>query len=176
MHTKKLKPVLVALFAIIGMSSFAQPSTPKEKRAAILTPEYYTPWIGASFFTIATAEHEFEVEPVQIQGLVFFYDFGDCFVGFEANKKGVIIQMTVRLFGDTARDFIQKAIDYGYEQIVEGDDINVHTNTRQLLPDINASKVDRYCVRTQNGNVYLEVSNSVRAAHEYQIAVFRSKD
>lgn len=164
------------MFAIIGMSCFAQPSTPKEKRAAILTPQYYTPWIGASFFTIATAEHEFDVEPVQIQGLVFFYDFSDCFVGFEANREGVIIQMTVRLFGDMARDFIRKAIDYGYEKVGEGDDINVHTNTGQLLPDVYASKVDRYRMETQNGNVYLEVSNSARTANEYQIAVFRSKD
>ena len=170
------KVVLVLLFAIIGISSFAQvPTTAKEKRAAILTPAYYTPWIGASFFTIATVEHEFEVEPVQIQGLVFFYDFGDCFVGMESNREGVVIQMTLRLFGDKATEFIQRAIDYGYEKVGTGTDVNVHTNTGQLLPDVYESKVVKYRMSTNNGNMYIEVSNSARAANEYQIAIYRSK-
>lgn len=91
METRALKTILLAmLFAIIGQSSFAQnkvPSTPEEKRAAFLTPEYYTNWLGASFFTIPTVEKEFDVTPAQILDLTFFYDFGDCFVGMESNEK-----------------------------------------------------------------------------------------
>ena len=112
METRASRKILLAvLFAIIGQFCFAQskvPSTPEEKRAAFLTPEYYTNWLGASFFTIPTVEKEFDVTPTKILDLTFFYDFGDCLVGMESNEKGVVVQMTIRLFADQATDFIQK--------------------------------------------------------------------
>lgn len=126
----KIKLFCIAVFAIIGHVGVAQvqqsgPTTPEEKRAAILTPEYYTNWLGASFFTIATIEKELDVTPVQIADLTFFYDLGSCFVGMEALENGVIIQMTLRLFGDTANEFMQKAVKYGYEKVGDGKDVNV---------------------------------------------------
>lgn len=153
----------------------AIPITPEEKRKAILNPEYYTNFLGASFFTIATIEKEFDVEPVQIVGLTFFYDFGDCFVGMEAIENGVVVQMTLRLFADMATDFIQKAVDYGYKYVAKGKDVNVRSNTGKLLPDVYGTSVKRYCKNTKNGNVYLEVSTSSRYANEYEIAIFRTK-
>ena len=91
MNTRKNKAILLAmLFALMGQFCFAQttaPSTPEEKRAAFLTPEYYTNWLGASFLTIPTVEKEFDVTPVRILGLTFFYDFDDCFVGMQSNKQ-----------------------------------------------------------------------------------------
>lgn len=123
METRASRKILLAvLFAIIGQFCFAQskvPSTPEEKRAAFLTPEYYTNWLGASFFTIPTVEKEFDVTPTKILDLTFFYDFGDCLVGMESNEKGVVVQMTIRLFADQATDFIQKAVDYGYEYVAK---------------------------------------------------------
>lgn len=141
------KILLVVLFAIIGQFSFAQskvPSTPEEKRAAFLTPEYYTNWLGASFFTIPTVEKEFDVTPAQILDLTFFYDFGDCFVGMESNEKGVVVQMTLRLFAEKATDFIQKAVDYGYEYVAKGENVNVRSNTGKLLPDVYDTNVKQY--------------------------------
>lgn len=177
METRKL--VFTALFAIVSLISFAQnkeaPTTAEEKRSAVLTPEYYTQFIGASFFTIATIEKEFDVVPVRILDLTFFYDFGDCFVGMEANKEGVVIQMTLRLFSDVAEEFIQKAIDYGYKYVANGKNVNVRSNTGKLLPDVYDTKVKRYRKTTKNGNVYLEISTSEKYANEYEIVIFRTK-
>lgn len=179
METRTSRKILLAvLFAIIGQFSFAQskvPSTPEEKRAAFLTPEYYTNWLGASFFTIPTVEKEFDVTPAQILDLTFFYDFGDCFVGMESNEKGVVVQMTLRLFADKATDFIQKAVDYGYEHVAKGENINVRSNTDKLLPDVYGTKVKQYRKATKNGNVYMEVANSKKYANEYEIAIYRAK-
>lgn len=58
----------------VSQANFAQndvPSTPEAKCEALLTPQYYTNWIGASFFTISTIEHELDVTPVKITGLTF---------------------------------------------------------------------------------------------------------
>lgn len=176
----RIKLILVAvLIAMINLSGIAQnsvPNTPEEKRQAFLTPQYYTNWLGASFLTIPTVEKEFAVEPVQIVDLTFFYDFGDCFVGMESNEKGVVVQMTLRLFGDRATNFIQQAIDYGFEFVGNGEDITVRSNTGKLLPEITNDPVKRYRKKTQNGNVYLEVSNGSRSHNEYEIAVYRAKD
>ncbi len=179
METRASRKILLAvLFAIIGQFSFAQskvPSTPEEKRAAFLTPEYYTNWLGASFFTIPTVEKEFDVTPAQILDLTFFYDFGDCFVGMESNEKGVVVQMTLRLFADKATDFIQKAVDYGYEYVAKGENVNIRSNTGKLLPDVYDMKVKQYRKATKNGNVYMEVANSKKYANEYEIAIYRAK-
>jgi len=179
METRISRIVLLMLaFATIGQLSLAQnkvPSTPGEKRVAFLTPEYYTNWLGKSSFTISTVEKEFEVTPMRILDLTFFYDFGSCYVGMESNEKGVIVQITLRLFADKAVDFIQKAIDYGYKHVATSKDANIRTNTSQLLPDIYESKVKRYRKTTQNGNVYLEVSTSSRFANEYNISIYRAK-
>lgn len=172
------KILLVVLFAIIGQFSFAQskvPSTPEEKRVAFLTPEYYTNWLGAEFFTIPTVEKEFDVTPAQILDLTFFYDFGNCFVGMESNEKGVVVQMTLHLYADMATDFIQKAVDYGYEYVAKGENVNVRSNTGELLPDIYGTSVKRYRKTTTNGNVYMEVSTSGRYANEYEIAIYRAE-
>lgn len=172
------KILLVVLFAIIGQFSFAQskvPSTPEEKRAAFLTPEYYTNWLGASFFTIPTVEKEFDVTPAQILDLTFFYDFGDCFVGMESNEKGVVVQMTLRLYAEKATDFIQKAVDYGYEYVAKGENVNVRSNTGKLLSDVYDTNVKQYRKATKNGNVYMEVANSKKYANEYEIAIYRAK-
>lgn len=168
--------VLTVFLAISVITTMAQvPSSAKDKRAALLTPEYYTNWIGASFFTIATIEKELEVTPAQILDLTFFYDFGNCFVGMEANEKGVITQMTLRLFGGEAGDFINKAKEYGYEEIGIGTDVNVRSNSGKIVPEIYDSRVTRYCKITENGKVYLEVANSGRYANEYELAIYRAK-
>lgn len=179
MKTSTLNTILLAfLFAMFGQFGFAQekvPSTPEEKRVAFLTPKYYTNWIGASSFTIPTVEHEFDVTPIQIVGLTFFYDFGSCFVGMESNEKGVVIQMTLRLYAEQATDFIQKAIDYGYTYVAKGNNMNIRSNTGKLLPDIYDTTVKQYKMVTKNGNVYMEVANSQKFANEYEIAIFRTK-
>lgn len=179
MNARKNKAILLAmLFALMGQFCFAQtsvPSTPEEKRAAFLTPEYYTNWLGASFLTIPTVEKEFDVTPIRILGLTFFYDFDDCFVGMESNKQGVVVQLTLRLYADQAIDFIQKAIDYGYKYVANGRDVNVRSNTGKLLPDLYGLKVKRYRKTTKNGHVYMEVANSKRYANEYEIAIYRAK-
>lgn len=169
--------LLTLLFLCVSQANFAQndvPSTPEAKCEALLTPQYYTNWIGASFCTISTIEHELDVTPVKITGLTFFYDFGSCFVGMEANEKGVVTQMTLRLFGGQANDFIQKAKDYGYELFDKGKNLVIHSNTGELLPDLYESKVKVYRKETKNGKVYMEVGNSERVANEYQIAIYRT--
>ena len=120
-------------------------------------------------------EKEFDVTPAQILDLTFFYNFGDCFVGMESNEKGVVVQMTLRLFADKATDFIQKAVDYGYKYVAKGKNVNVRSNTGKLLPDVYGTSVKRYRKTTKNGNVYLEVSTSGRYANEYEIAIYRAK-
>ncbi len=174
----KTKSALAILLVLVAQFCFAQdkvPTTPEEKRAAFLTPEYYTNWLGASFFTIPTVEKEFDVTPVQILNLTFFYDFGDCFVGMESNEKGVVVQMTLRLFAEQATDFIQKAVDYGYGYVTNGENVNVRSNTGKLLPDVYGTEVRQYRKTTKNGNVYMEVANSERYANEYEIAVYRAE-
>lgn len=59
METKLKQAILTVIFAVMALVSMAQtPSSAEEKRVALLTPEYYTNWLGASFFTIATIEKE----------------------------------------------------------------------------------------------------------------------
>lgn len=83
--------------------------------------------------------------------------------------------MTLRLFGDEADKFIKDAIDYGYELSGKGNNLNMRSNGGQLLPDIYGTKVLRYSMKTANGNVIMEVSNSKNYANEYEIAIFRTK-
>lgn len=172
----KFKNFILAVMLVVSITSMAQvPSSAQEKRAALLTPEYYTNWLGASFFTISTIEKELEVTPVQILDLTFFYDFGICFVGMETNEKGVITQMTLRLYGEEADNFVKKALDYGYEKVGKGKDVNVRSNTGKIVPDVYDTNVVQYCKVTKNGKVYLDVTNSSRYANEYEIAIYRTK-
>ena len=83
--------------------------------------------------------------------------------------------MTLRLFADQATDFIQKAIDYGYKYVAKGENINVRSNTGKLLPDVYGTNVKQYRKVTNNGNVYMEVSNSKKYANEYEIVIYRAK-
>ena len=176
MGTKLKQFVFTVLFAVLTLNTMAQaPTSAEEKRAALLTPEYYTNWIGASFFTIATIEKELEVIPAQILNLTFFYDFGTCFVGMEANEKGVIIQITLRLFGEDAKNFLKRALDYGYEKVGNGKNENVRSNTGKIIPDVYDTNVIQYCKPTKNGKVYLDVANSGRYANEYEITIYRTK-
>lgn len=191
---KKISVMLMALFlGGVSLTSSAQnvnadtlsrpdstankdvPQTASEKRKAILTPEYYTKFLGASFFTIPNIENEFDVRPVRILGATFFYDFGDCFVGMRSNDEGVVIQMNIRLFGDNALDFVQKAIDYGYKYVANGTNVNIRATSDKLLPDIYDSDVMRYRKTTDHGSVYLEVATSEQYAGQYEITIFRAK-
>ena len=176
METKLKRFILTAIFAVLTVTVMAQvPSNAEQKRAAMLTPEYYTNWLGASFFTIATIEKELDLNPVRILDLTFFYDFGTCFVGMEANEKGVIVQMTLRLFGEDAENFLSKAIEYGYEKVGKGKNENVRSNTGKIIPDIHDTNIVRYCKTTKNGSVYLDIANSDNYANEYEIAIYRTK-
>ena len=176
METKLKHAVLTVVFAVMTLVSMAQaPSSVEDKRAALLTPEYYTNWLGASFFTIATIEKELDVTPAQILDLTFFYDFGTCFVGMEANEKGVITQMTLRLYGKEVDKFVKKALDYGYEKVGNGKNVNVRTNTGKIVPDVYDTNVVHYCKVTKNGKVYLDVANSGRYTNEYEIAIYRTR-
>lgn len=171
-----IKKITIFLVAILfSMTIFAQ-VTPKEKRAAFLTPPYYTNWIGANFLTISTVEAEFDVTPAQIVGLTFFYDFGDCFVGMEANEQGVVIQLAIRLFGAQATGFIQNAIDYGYEIVDIGENVNIRLNNKEVFPEVYESDVKIYRKVTENGNVYLEVANSSKNINEYEIVIYRAME
>lgn len=183
METKVFKTfLLTVLFAVISLSNFAQstnvngvPKTVQEKRVAMLTPEYYTKFLGASFFTISTIEKEFDVIPARILNLTFFYDFGSCLIGMTSNTKGVVVQMTMRLFTDKTEDFIQKAIDYSYKYVAKGTDLNIQSNIGELLPDIYNSDVKQYRKTTKNGSVYLEVSTSSEYPGVYWITIFRAQ-
>ena len=154
----------------VAVQKSEEPQTITEKRKALLMPEYYTKFLGASFFNIAPIDHEFNVAPVRIVGLTFFYDFGDCFIGMQSNTKGVVVQMNIRLFAEIAEEFIQKAIDYGYKYVGNGTNINTGTNE-----GIYNSTVKRYRKATKNGNVYLEVATSSQYIGEYKIIIFRAK-
>lgn len=171
-----MKKIFVLVVVVLVSTIIYAQVTPQEKRAAFLTPPYYTNWIGADFLTISTIEAEFEVTPAQIKGPTFFYDFGDCFVGMEANEKGVVVQLAIRLFGAHATSFIQEAIDYGYEYIEQGKNINVRSNTKELLPDVYKSNVKVYRKVTEYGNVYLEVANSSKNANEYEMVIYRTME
>lgn len=176
METKLKHIVLTVLFTVLSLNAMAQiPASAEEKRAALLTPQYYTNWIGASFFTISGIEKDCDVTPVHIHNLTFFYDFGNCFVGMTANEIGVITQMTFRLFADDAAEFVDKAIEYGYEKVGNGKNLNVRSNTRDIIPDIYDSDVTQYCKQTKNGKVYLEVANSGKYPGQYEIAIFRTQ-
>lgn len=146
-----------------------------ERQQMLLTPEYYTNWIGATFFTISSIENDLDVRPIRIINETNFYEFESCFVGMRANEKGVITQMTFRLYGDVAEDFLQKALDYGYKVSGKGTNVNVRTNSGKLLPDLYDTKVIQYSKATNNGKVLLEVANSPRYAGEYEIAIFRAR-
>lgn len=176
METRLKHLFMTMLSVVMPAAAMAQvPADAGEKRAALLTPEYYTNWIGASFFTISTIEKELDVTPVQVIDLTFFYDFGSCFVGMEANEKGVITQMTLRLFGDDALAFVEQAIDYGYKNAGKGQNLNVRSNTGKIVPELYDTNVIKYRKATENGNVYIDVSNSGRYANEYEIAIYRTK-
>jgi hypothetical protein len=165
--------IALAICAPINTSLAQTPLTPLEKQNALLTPAYYTNWIGADFLTIPTIEAEMDVEPMQIIGLTFFYDFSQCIVGMEANEKGVVVGMNMRRFGDDALKFISDAIEYGYVKYEKGKDIVVRANSGELLPNLYTTEVVVYRKKTDYGYMMLEVSNSEQYANEYMISVYR---
>ena len=164
---------VIALFAPTKSSNGQVPSTPLEKQKAFLTPAYYTNWIGADFLTIPTIEAEMDVEPMQIIGLIFYYDFSQCIVGMEANEQGVVIGMNFRLFGNDALKFISDAVDYGYVKYEKGKDVVVRANSSELLPNLYTANVTVYRKKTDHGYMMLEVSSSQEYANEYMISIYR---
>ena len=156
-----------------------------EKRNMLFTPRYYTNFIGASFFTIATIEKEFDVKPVSIEDLVFFYSFdnmeinstGTIYVGFHAiNREGVVAQMDFRLLGaDSAQKFITSAIEYGYKLYSKGKDLLVTPNSKYLLPELTTNSVKVYRKKTDNGYVHIEIGANDSHFQEYYISISRAR-
>lgn len=186
---KKCNLFLVIIFLLCSLVSNAQSSegqmTPKEKRNMLFTPKYYTNYIGASFFTIATIEKEFDVRPIRIEDLVFFYAFdnveinstGTVYVGFHAiNQEGVVAQMDFRLLGaDSAQKFITSAIEYGYKLYSKGKDLLVTPDSKYLLPELTTNSVKVYRKKTDNGYVYIEIGANDSYFQEYYISINRSR-
>ena len=186
---KKYSLFLIIVFLLCSLVSNAQSSegqmTPEEKRNMLFTPRYYTNFIGASFFTIATIEKEFDVKPVTIEDLVFFYSFdnmeinstGTIYVGFHAiNREGVVAQMDFRLLGaDSAQKFITSAIKYGYKLYSKGKDLLVTPNSKYLLPELTTNSVKVYRKKTDNGYVHIEIGANDSHFQEYYISISRAR-
>jgi len=153
----------------------------------IFTPKYYSNFLGADFFTIASIEKEFEVEPVRIDydRLIFFYEFenvyfnstGSVYVGFHAvDEKGHVVQMDFRLFGEaSAYDFVTSAIDYGFKLYSKGKDILVTSNSRYLLPELTTNSVKVYRKKTAHGYIYIDVGASDSYGQIYYVSIYRMK-
>lgn len=165
------------LYSFVTESDSVDKNNPsvEERRNLILTPKYYTNWLGASFFTIPNLEKDLDIRPIRIIGSTYFYDLGYCFVGMESIDKNVVIQLSFRLFGGDATDFVQKAIDYGYKYVEKGRDIVIRANSGKLLPDIYTSRVKKYRKKTDHGYVYIEVANSKHEANSYEIVIYRRR-
>lgn len=191
---KKIAILLVVFIVPMLAKAWMHPTSANEdslshvqKRNLIFTPRYYTNFIGASFFTIANIEKEFDVRPVQIinEDLIFFYSFDDVevnstgtvYVGFHAiNEKGVVTQMDFRLLGsESAHEFITSAIDYGYKLYSKGKDLLVTSDSKGLLPELTTNSVKVYRKKTDNGYVYIEIGANDSYAQEYYISINRSK-
>lgn len=185
----KKTSLLLIILLCWTLSFYAQSTeiqmTPTEKRNMLFTPRYYTNFIGASFFTIATIEKEFDVEPVNIEDLVFFYSFdnveinstGTIYVGFHAiNQEGVVAQMDFRLIGtESARNFITSAIEFGYKLYSKGKDLLVTSSSKYLLPELTTNSVKVYRKKTDHGYVYIEIGTNDSHAQEYYISISRTK-
>ena len=94
----------------------------------------------------------------------------------EANEQGVVIQLAIRLFGAQATGFIQNAIDYGYEIVDIGENVNIRLSNKEVFPEVYESDVKIYRKVTENGNVYLEVANSSKNINEYEIVIYRAME
>ena len=157
-----------------------------DKRNLIFTPKYYTNFIGTSSFTIATIEKEFEVYPIKIDGLSFFYLFENVkcnsteaiYTTFNAvNEEGVVAAMHFKLLGESyASAFIKSAIEYGYKYYSKGKDIIVTTSTKYLLPSLTTSNVKVYRIRTKQGYVYIEIGVNDNFSQEFYISIYRKRN
>ena len=174
---KKYSLFLIIVFLLCSLVSNAQSSegqmAPEEKRNMLFTPRYYTNFIGASFFTIATIEKEFDVKPVSIEDLVFFYSFdnmeinstGTIYVGFHAiNREGVVAQMDFRLLGADSAKLYSK-----------GKDLLVTPNSKYLLPELTTNSVKVYRKKTDNGYVHIEIGANDSHFQEYYISISRAR-
>ncbi len=183
MKTKALKIVLIALLFVACQSVQSQnsnPSTPKEKREALLTPTYYTYFLGASFFTIPFVEQECDLDRLDvdkgIEGLTFFYNLSKGIVGmFTNNEDFVIVRMTMRLYSTVAEEFIHEAIEFGYKYVSDGTDINYRSSNYNPA-DVYYSNVKRYRKVIDDGTVYMEVATTPKYAGEYSITIYKAKE
>ena len=159
--------------------------SPIKKRNLLFKPEYYSKFIGASFFTIATIEHEFDVRPIEIdrESLKFFYDFENVdmnvtngvYICFHSlNEQGVVGQMDFRLIGsESANSFIKEALDYGFKLYERGKDVLIRP--RLLIPEITSNKVFCYRKKTNHGYVFLEIGANNTYTYEYYVTIYRRK-
>ena len=160
--------------------------SPIDKRNLIFTPQYYTKFIGTSSFTIANIEKEFEVYPIRIEGLSFFYLFENVkynstqaiYTTFNAvNEEGVVAAMHFKLLGESyASAFIKSAIEYGYKYYSKGKDIIVTTSTKYLLPSFTTSKIKVYRIKTKQGYVYIEIGVNDNFSQEFYISIYRKRN
>ena len=183
MRTKALQIVFTALLLVACQSVHAQnaqPTTPKEKREALLTPQYYTYFLGSSFFTIPFVEQECDLDRLDVdkgmEGLTFFYNLSKGIVGmFTNNEDFVIVKMNMRLYSTVADEFIQEAIDFGYEYVSKGTDIN-YRSSNYNPSDVYYSNVRRYRKVIEDGSVYMEVATTPKYVEEYTITIYKVKE
>jgi len=113
----------------------------RERQNKILTPEYLANWIGASFFTKESIEHDCEVMPAAYNGGYVMYDFYKCPVSMEFDDEShVCIEISFRLFGEDGYQMKRDLINYGYQLksksrgdlIIENNFQNVQTGTSSI--------------------------------------------
>ena len=138
---KKLSEEEAARLAAIRAREDSLRYAYRERQNKILTPEYLANWIGASFFTKESIEHDCEVMPAAYNGGYVMYDFYKCPVSMEFDDEShVCIEISFRLFGEDGYQMKSDLINYGYQLksksrgdlIIENNFQNVQTGTSSI--------------------------------------------
>lgn len=104
-----------------------------ERAEMLMTPQYLANWVGASFFTKDNIENDLGIVPMAYNGGVVFYDLPKCNVGMEfAGAEKVCVEISFRLFGEEAYEFIDQMRAYGYVEQGSSKDLVAENNFQSL--------------------------------------------
>lgn len=121
----------------------------ESRREKLLTPEYLSNWVGASFFTKENIEKDCNVSPVAYSSGKVFYDFPKCPVTMEfTDKSHVCISVSFRLFGEDGYNFKKELIDYGYKLTSKSSALIAENN----FGDMGYGQTSIYKKRLKNGD------------------------
>ncbi len=106
---------------ILSEEEFNSDSLLQQRRIEFLTPKFISQFIGASYVTRSTLEHDLQMDATAYKGGVMYYEINDIPIGLRYYKiitqgtvREICIEMSLRLFGEDAQHYENSLILAGF--------------------------------------------------------------